>query len=163
MAAQPEPITYTTTCRLCGDRLHTPAFVPLVGKQVDPAVVQYVIRLQKHVQSRHPEHAQTVQNEIAQFTGYAILSAFVVQDPILVTMREAVRGALHKGTRRMFITDAQIDDRIEALEADNHSDSDPPIDLNLLRILLRDMRDLLCEEGPYAPATEPASKPLVTL
>jgi hypothetical protein len=157
MAAQPTPITYTTTCRICGDRLNTPAFVPLVGgKQIDPALVQFVVKLQKHVQSKHPEHAQYVQAEVMQFTGYATLSAFNVQDPVLAGMQEAVRFALHRGTRKVFITDEQIEDRIAALELS-------PEDWKGLRILLRDMRDILCEEAAYGPSAAPASKPLVSL
>jgi hypothetical protein len=159
MAAQPSPITYTTTCRICGDRLQTSAFVPLVGgKQIDPALVQFVVKLQKHVQQKHPEHAQHVHAEVMQFTGYATLSAFNVQDPVLVGMQEAVRFALHRGTRRAWITDAQIDDRIRALDLALARDEEAG-----LRILLRDMRDLLCEEGAYAPSDSSASKPLVSL
>ncbi len=157
MAAQPTPITYTTVCRICGDRLSTAGFVPVVGgKQIDPNLVQFVVKLQKHVQTKHPDHARQVQAEVMQFTGYATLSAFTVQDPVLVSMQEAVRFALHRGTRKAFITNAQIDDRLATLELD-------PDTTKNLAILLRDLRDVLCEEGPYGPTVSPAAKPLVTL
>jgi hypothetical protein len=156
-AARPNPVTYTTQCRVCGDRLEAPAFIPVVGgKAIDPALVQFVMKLQKHIYSKHPAHAQQIQAEVMQFTGFATLSAFSVQDPILVTMQESVRYALHKGTRRAWITDAQIDERIDALGFARDEEAG-------LRILLRDMRDLLCEEGAYAPSDSPASKPLVSL
>jgi hypothetical protein len=146
---------YRTVCKHCGVTLQTPPFTPMIGADVNPEIIQFVLKLQKHMAKSHPEQSGHVQGSIAQFTGFACVANFGIQDPILVGMQEAVRAALHRFTRRAFITDAQIEDRIAQLGFD----SDAAAGLNTL---MREMRDILCEEGAYAPSSSPASTPLVT-
>jgi hypothetical protein len=152
----PTQVMYIAKCRFCGmTPPPMPPFVPLVGGQIDPKIIAFVQALQKHVEKKHPVEFAKMGQTIMQFTGYAAVSAFEIQDPVISGMQEAVRAALHKFTRRMWITDEEIQDRVARLELET-ADLDAGVSL-----LLRDMRDLLTEEGAYAPSQQ-AKPALVT-
>jgi hypothetical protein len=150
----PAPM-YRTVCKLCGVTLQQAPFVPMVGSNVNPEIIQFVLKLQKHLEKNHKEQAQFIGGSLMQFTGFATVNHFKIQDPILVEMQEAVRAALHRFTRKAFITDAQIQDRVAQLGFNEE-------DAAGLYKLMREMRDILCEEGAYAPSSLPAQQPLVT-
>jgi hypothetical protein len=144
MAAQPQ-VMYLTKCRFCGMQPPPmPPFVPILNGGIDPKMIAYIGELQKHIEKKHPEQFVAMRQTILQITGWTAVSAFEVQDPLIRTLQEAVRAALHKFTRRLFITDAEIQDRAARLGLDAEQQEG-------LVMLLRDMRDLLTEEGAYAP------------
>jgi hypothetical protein len=154
---------YRTVCKHCGVTMQVPAFTPMIGADVNPEVIQFVLKLQKHMLKAHPVTAQQMQGSIAQFTGFACVANFGIQDPILIGMQEAVRAALHRFTRRAFITDEQIRERLEELRFGVENSSGMlTLDASGLFKLLKEFRDILCEEGAYAPSSSPASTPLVT-
>jgi hypothetical protein len=81
---------------------------------------------------------------------------FQCEDPKLAQLQERVRASIFKVSRRMTITDAEIQDRVARLGLD-------PDEEEGLHTLLKDMRDLLTEQGNYAPPNgQPAPQPLVT-
>jgi hypothetical protein len=153
--AAPTELRYTARCRFCG--MQPPAvapFVSVIGQAYDPRLVDFVMSLQSHLEKKHGDEFKKMQSSILLFTGFSAVRAFEVQDPLLVTMQEQVRAQLHRGTRRAYITDEEIHDRIVALGFTGE-------EAEGLNQLLQDMRNLLCEEGPYAPAA--GTKTLVTL
>ncbi len=152
--ATPAPM-YRTVCKICGVTLQQAPFVPMVGSNINPDIIQFVLKLQKHLETKHKEQATHIGNNLMQFTGFSTVSHFGIQDPILIGMQEAVRAALHRSTRKAFITDAQIQDRIARMGFNEE-------DAAGLLTLMREMRDILCEEGAYAPSSSPATTPLVT-
>ena len=156
MAANPAQVMYISRCRFCGMLAPPlPPFVPVLNGGIDPKLIQYIGDLQKHVEKKHPEQFAAMRQTILQITGYVSVAAFEVQDPLIRTLQESVRAGLHKFTRRVFITDAEIQDRAARLALE-------PDEQEGLVMLLRDMRDLLTEEGAYAPTQQQAVKPLVT-
>jgi hypothetical protein len=152
----PNGTNTVTLCRVrgCG-WTHTapPLSIPIIG-QPNQQVVEYVTKLIQHVQEKHPPLGNRTLASTQEFMGYLFTDYFKVNDPSVIQMREVIRAQLHKATRKNSITDAEIKDRLSRL----------PIDGELfekLEGLLQDMRDVLLEEGRYAPQL-PEQKPLVT-
>jgi hypothetical protein len=156
MSTTQAEVKYTTLCRIpgCGQRFQkSPLDIPIIG-QPDKQVIEFVLALLKHTQSKHPEAAAQIAGMVQQFTGFMALSLFECQDPKLSAMKESVRATLHRMTRKNYIADAFIDSKIADLGFD-------PEDSEGLKLLLTDMRDVLCEEGSYAPANGQPTSPLV--
>jgi hypothetical protein len=100
---------------------------------------------------------QNIAGAIQEYTGFLVVSLFELNDPKLLEMREHIRATIAKVSRRFQISDADIQDRVARMELDSQDEEG-------LNILLRDMRDLLTEQGRYAPQNgQPAQKPLVTV
>jgi hypothetical protein len=147
---------YTTRCKVRGCTktfISAPFEVPIVG-QPQERIGKFVAALMNHMDSKHPEQMAKMKGSIEQYVGFVLGVAFEIEDPQLLQMREDVRAALHRFTRREFITDADILDRVARIGLN-------PEEQEGVYTLLRDMRDILCEEGRYAPASL-APSPLVT-
>lgn len=153
----PTPPKYTTRCRVPGcnqEFASSPLDIPIIG-QPNARVVKFVTLLMEHVQKKHPQAMQAISASVQEFMGFMVVAMFECGDPKLTAMFEHVRATVQKFSRRFQISDAEIQDRIARLELD-------PEDEEGLQILLTDMRDLLTEQGSYAPANgQPAEKPLV--
>lgn len=153
--AQPK---YTTRCRVPGcsqEFASSPFDIPIIG-QPDQRVVKFVTGLMQHVQKKHPQAMQAIAASVQEYMGFMVVSMFECGDPKLTALFEHVRATIQQFSRRFQISDAEIQDRIARLELD-------PDDEEGLTILLRDMRDLLTEQGRYAPANgQPTETPLVT-
>ena len=155
MNPQQNPLKYTTTCRVpsCGQQfMSSPLDLPVVGRP-NERLVKFVMALVAHLQKKHPEVMQHISGMAQEFTGYLALRMFIIEDPHLITGQENVRATLQQFSRRNRITDAEITDRVARLGLNAEQEED-------LSVLLRDMRDVLCEEGQYAPKT--AERTLVT-
>lgn len=150
---------YMTRCIVpgCGKEFVSDALdIPIVG-QPNERVVRFITGLMNHVQTKHPAAMVQIAGAMQEYMGFLVVSMFSAEDPAIVQMKESVRATIFRFARRMQITDADIQDRIARLELD-------PDEEEGLNILLRDMRDLLTEQGSYAPKVPtPAQKPLVTL
>jgi hypothetical protein len=151
-------LDYTTRCRVpgCTKTFVSSALeVPIIG-QPDAKVVKFVTALMDHMQKKHPQEMNVVAQISQQFLGFIVISQFEIEDPKLLEMRESVRALMAKMSRRFLIPDADIKDRVARLELD-------PDDEEGVGTLLLDMRDLLTEQGRYAPLNgTPANSPLVT-
>lgn len=149
-------IQYTTKCRVpgCGQELQSPPLVPIVGGKPNQDVIDFVLRLYKHLEKKHPEQFNQLNASVQQWMGFSAIALFHIQDPVLVMIQESVRAAIHRFTTKSYITDLEIQDRVAALGfTENEAEG--------LNTLLRDMRDILCEEGAYAPGP-PVQKSIVT-
>lgn len=152
-------IDYVTKCSVptCGKQFISSALdIPILGAP-NERVVKFVTALMDHLQTKHPQIMAQVSQSIQEFMGFLVISMYEVQDPKLLEMREFIRAGLAKVSRRFQISNADIEDRVARLELDSEDEEG-------LNILLRDMRDLLTEQGDYAPRNgQPAGRPLVTL
>jgi hypothetical protein len=152
-------LEYITKCRVPGcnkEFVSTPVDIPIIG-QPNARTVKFVTALMEHVQKKHPQMMQNIAGAIQDYTGFLVVSLFEVNDPKLLEMREHIRAIIAKVSRRFQISDADIQDRVARMELDSEDEEG-------LNVLLRDMRDLLTEQGRYAPQNgQPAQKPLVTV
>lgn len=149
---------YKTRCIVpgCGKAFVSDALdIPIIG-QPNERVVKFITALMNHVQAKHPAAMTQISGAIQEYMGFLVVSMFDVEDPSIVQMKESVRATVFRFSRRMQITDADIQDRVARLELNPDQEEG-------LNILLRDMRDLLTEQGSYAPQVPTAQKPLVTL
>ena len=151
-------LDYTTRCRVPGCTktfVSTALDVPIIG-QPDAKIVKFVTALMDHMQKKHPQEMTVISQLVQQFLGFIVVSQFEIADPKLLEMREAVRASMARMSRRFIISDADILDKVARLELD-------PDDEEGIGILLRDMRDLLTEQGDYAPNPSQSTHPqLVT-
>ena len=152
-------LEYITKCRVpgCNKEFVSNALdIPIIG-QPNERVVRFVTALYDHLGKKHPEVMQRITGAIQEYMGFLVVGMFEVSDPKLLEMREHIRATLARIFRRFQISDGDIQDRIARLELD-------PEEEEGLNTLLRDMRDLLTEQGNYAPRNgQPADKPLVTV
>jgi hypothetical protein len=160
-------VKYTTTCQIpvldkgsitprpCGQQfLKSPLDIPIIG-QPGKQVVEFVTSLAGHISKHHPDQMKMASALVQEFMGLLVIAGFEIQDPTLQSMRERVRATAHRLTRKAYITNADIDDKIAELGFDLD-------DSRNLKILLTDMRDMLCEEGSYAPVQNTPNSPLIT-
>jgi len=150
-------LEYITKCRVKGCKkrfVSDPFEIAIIGKP-DDKLVKFVSALYEHMAKEHPDHMQNISGSIQQIMGYMVAASFEIQDPQLLAMQEAIRHQLHKVTRRINVTDEQIVERVEATGIDDEYNED-------VIGLIQDLRDLLTEDGRYAPQA-PAEKPLVTV
>lgn len=152
-------LEYLTKCRVPGctkEFVSSPLDIPIIGKP-NERVVKFVTALMDHLGKKHPEVMMRVSNAIQEYMGFLVVSMFELNDPRLIEMRERIRAEIAVLSRRNNIPDSMIDGKIAELGFDD-------TDAEGLRILLRDMRDLLTEQGNYAPRNgTPTEKPLVTI
>ena len=146
-------LDYTTRCRVpgCTKTFVSSALdIPIIG-QPNAQTVKFVTALIDHVQKKHPQVMMQVSGAIQEYMGFLVTSLFEIEDPRLAEMREQIRAGIAEVSRRNVISDADIADRVARLELD-------PDDEEPLNELLKDMRDVLCEQGRYAPqnGTQPA-------
>ena len=153
----PPTLDYTTRCRVpgCTKTFVSSALdIPIIG-QPNAQVVKFVTALMDHVDKKHPQAMVQISGAIQEYMGFLVVSMFECEDPKLLEMREHVRATIAKFSRRFIISDADIKDRVARLELD-------PDDEEPLAELLKDMRDVLCEQGRYAPQNGTQPAPLVT-
>lgn len=143
---------YITKCLICGHEFQASAFdIPIIG-QPSERLITFAQALMKHL-GKHAEQMGAFAGALQECSYLLCVRHFEMQDPQLLRMAEYVRARAHRFTRKNEITNATIDDRLAQL----------PIPLDIiepLTALFQDMRDILSEEGKYAP--KPPEKPLVT-
>jgi hypothetical protein len=147
-------LEYITRCRIPGCKktfVSDPFGLEIIGKPGD-RIVKFVSRLIEHAQTDHPQQWAQISGAIQQYMGFMIVRMFEIQDPQLLGMQEGIRAALHHFTTRLTITDEEIQSRVARIGLDPEQEEG-------VGLLLRDMRDLLTEQGQYAPQL--SEKPLV--
>jgi hypothetical protein len=138
-------LTYLTTCRECSQQFKAdPLDVPLIGEPPNAKTLRFVEALGKHIQKKHPQAGVFITSIGMQFQGYIITKCYETQDPGLLQIQEALRAHVFATTRKNFITDDVIRDRVAALGFTTE-DGTPIVSL------LIDMRDALTETGKYGP------------
>ena len=154
----PPTLEYITRCRVsgCGKQfVSSPLDIPIIGQPND-RVVKFVTALMEHVSKKHPQAMQQIAGAVQEYMGFLVVSMFQCQDPQLAQLQERVRASIAKVSRKLTISDAEIQDKVARLELDPDKEEG-------LNTLLRDMRDLLCEQGRYAAENgQPAPSPLMT-
>lgn len=151
-------ISYTTRCRVPGcteATQHTPLDTPIIG-QPQRQAIDFVKGLSKHIEKKHAEQHQALMQWTPAFYSLMTLSWFECPDPAVSALQEQVRSTIHRMTRRNYITDEQIQQKIS--EVFGLAADDPRADGMLT--LLTEFRDILCEEGRHAPRSAP---PLVAV
>jgi hypothetical protein len=154
----PPNVEYVTRCRVPGCSktfVSDPFDVPIIGQPTD-RLDRFVRAMESHLKERHPQQLTAIDGSAAQFKILLIASSFEIRDPLLISMGNMLRWSLAQFTRTRNITDAEITDRAARLELE-------PEQQEGIETLLRDMRDLLTEQGSYAPPNgQPAPSPLIT-
>jgi len=151
-------LEYTRRCRIpgCTTQYVSSPLVPIIG-QPDPRIGKMIQEMAKHLEKHHPEQFEQGAKAVQQYMTFLFLSVFELQDPLLIQLYECIRAPLHQYSTRATIPDSVIDGKIADLGFEDE-------DAEGLRTLLRDMRDLLTEQGDYAPQNnQPADKPLVSI
>jgi hypothetical protein len=150
-------LEYTRRCRVAGCTAHftSSPLVPIIG-QTDTRVVKMIAQMSEHLATKHPDKWEQGAHAAVDYVNFLILRTFDLQDPVLQSLYESMRASLHRFTTRVTIPDSVIDGKIADLGFEAE-------DAEGLRLLLRDMRDLLTEQGSYAPPNgQPAPQPFVT-
>ena len=132
---------HKVTCPHCQWSMEAAPFAPLIGGGFDNRLARYIGELKNHIERHHPEWGM----EVGFFSAFLIAVGFRLEDPFLLQMAEGLRYALHRKTRRVHITDDQIDARVSRIEELGERER------NAVAALLKDMRDVICEQGQYAP------------
>jgi hypothetical protein len=140
---------YAVSCPRCSWKMEAAPFVPVVGGATDPRLLRYIGKLKEHVEQKHPDVAM----QIGAFSAFLIAAAFKLEDPLLLKMHFDLRYALHRMTRAKLITDEEIQDRVSRIEELDRRQQEA------VSFLLRDMRDVLTEQGEYAPK-QPSVSPV---
>lgn len=144
---------YKAVCRIpgCGYFIaRGPLDIPVIVGPPGPGLVALAEKMGEHLRTAHPaEHMQLAQS-IQFFMGYLTLSVFELEDPRLQQEYQYHRSVFHRVTAHPKITQATSDEviteKIREMEFDQQDEQE-------LLELFRDFRDLLTEQGNYAPDT----------
>lgn len=155
-----------TVCIHCSKRF--PLAVPIIGAPKDTEYVQLAGQLAQHVMDKHPLMAKKAVEQQLQIgmgvSGLMVLANFRSTDAGLANWRDRVRFNLHDFSRKNRISDATIDQKIAALfngQTVTEQGTMASVRINDVIALLKEMRDILEEQGPFSPnAPQP---PILTL
>ena len=137
---------YRTVCRVpgCGQEFFASPFEASIIGAPNDRLIRFVEMLIDHLQQKHPAQLQQISGAVQEYFGFLTLMGCECQDPHIAAYYERVRASIARASRRLTITDEEIQDRIARLGLDPEQEEG-------LQVLLRDMRDLLTEQGRYAP------------
>ena len=153
----PPTMEYTTRCKMpgCKKVFITDPFEPPIIGQPNARFLRLADKLSEHLNDKHPEMVQRGIGAIIEYGRLLTFSMFESTDPNILETLEPVRAAVQTFTRRYKISDEEIQDKVSRLEVD-------PEDEQGVAMLLGDMRDMLTEQGRYAPNSQSEEAPLVT-
>ena len=140
-----------TKCKHCGQTFVS-VRVPIIGQE-QKQFMTFMNKLVKHLQEKHPEVATQVIALQAEFGGMLMLNQFTTMDEQLNREQDQKRHKIFKLCQRVQVSDATIEERVDALPgipAPGAAASDV-IDL------LKEFRDVLGEIGLY-----PEQSPIIT-
>lgn len=149
---------YITRCRVpgCGKQFLSDPFAPPIIGQPNKRVEQFTAALISHLDKKHPQVMMMGAAALQEYMRLLVFSQFQCEDPNLIATLEPIRASVAKFTRRVILTDKEIAAKVATLELESEDEEG-------IGALLRDMRDLLQEQGRYAPQLQPpAPSPLVT-
>lgn len=157
MSAQPQSTpTYTAVCRFC--RKPVAQFpildVPVIGQPNDRAKKVLTI-LGMHIAKEHTDQYGAGLTLIQDFQAWLILSQYETNDPTINARCEVIRAGMHGLTRKFFLNDAQLRENVVALDSKGQLNAENVI------ALIKELRDVLTEQGRYGPQLEPQNRLVV--
>ena len=161
MSAQPINGTsatgrYQAKCRICGKVVaEFPVLeIPVIGHPNEKAQKVLTI-LGTHIATRHHEQFVAGGQLVADFQAFLVMSQFETQDPTIGARAETIRAGLQALTRKYMLSDQHIEQAIVALDSQNQ------LNTETVGALIRQLRDVLTEQGQYAPKLETPQSTLV--
>lgn len=147
-------------CRICGMKFKGPEMGGpiIVGEKETTRIQRYVLKLTEHLQQKHPEQLGMFALQSGDYLGLLCLMTFDTADEELAKERDFLRWQLHRATRRVFVTDERIAEKVKALtESPGWDRLDGDLG-SLICGLLQEMRNVFEERGRYPePGAPPAS------
>lgn len=138
-------LTHITSCAHCPQKFTTPGFGDLLGTASGQAKIAEVLKaLIQHLIKKHPQQAQQADMAGAMMQGLMRLMNFSSDDPVAQAMREWNRHVIHEMTRAHQCPDDKIEAQVQSLGLNEYTH---------LRVatLMKQMRDVIEEKGPFAP------------
>ncbi len=156
-----------THCIHCSKRF--PLAVPIIGAPKDTEYIQLTGQLAQHVMDKHPLMAKKAVEQQLQI-GMGVSSLMVFQnfkssDAGLVNWRDRVRFQIHDFARKNKISDATIEEKVKAMAHHGHGEfptGQKVIDAADVIALVKEMRDVLEERGPFKPSWTQAQSVVLT-
>lgn len=142
-----------TTCKHCNERFD--GGVAIIG-QPSKRMQDLLMKLGSHMNTKHPDHARSLDIYGAAFMGFMFLLNFKTTDEELGLHRDRLRWQIHQQTLNARFSDESLREQCKRLAAsvlkvvyDEHFDAD----VDLPRVLYEAMssvRDALEEPNRYA-------------
>jgi hypothetical protein len=146
---------HSATCRACAKFIEFPMLdVPIIGEPNAKAKA-VLTKMGSHILTGHHDQFQAGLQLVQDFQGFLILSMFETTDPTLQTRAETVRAGMQAFTRKYTLSDAQLQETVVKLDAAGQLTAD-----NVLAVM-RELRDVLSEQGSYAPKLETPQPSLI--
>lgn len=147
---------YRAQCRICGKVVcEFPVLdIPIIGQPDDKAKRVLTI-LGTHIASKHGEQFQAGLALVGDFQAFLLLSQFETGDPSIQARAETIRAGLQALTRKFTLSDAHIERMVVDLDSANQLTA-----ANVITAI-RQIRDVLMEQGRYAPTIDKPQSSLV--
>jgi hypothetical protein len=141
-----KPQKVLTACRHCRQQFSAYPFgMPTAGEAPSDRLAKFVFSvLGEHLNGKHHEIMKSAGQTVQLFTGLLIVNQFDTQDAGLDARTNAIRGEIHRRTRKHYVTDAAILDLVSRIGLD-------PDPANTVAALMRGMRDAYEETGEFSP------------
>lgn len=137
-------LKHITKCRLCPQIFQaSPMDVPIVGEPPAARIQKFVMALMAHLQKKHGEHMALISQGGGEFMGLLALRSFETADPNIQQTIELARARFFVVTRKNLMPDAMIVEKAVSLGLD-------PATQQQVVDLMKEMRDVLTEQGKYA-------------
>ena len=148
-----------TKCKHCGEAFHS-VRVPIIGQE-GKQFMNFMAKLVKHLQEKHPEVAGQMFALQAEFSGMLMLNQFTTMDEQLNREQDQKRHKIFKLCQRVQVSDATIETRARQICEDTDLSElrlvPGNMTENLIVDLLKEFRDVLGEVGLY-----PQPSPIIT-
>ena len=142
-----------THCIHCSKRF--PLAVPIIGAPKDTEYVQLTGQLAQHVLDKHPLMAKKTFEQQVQIgmgvSSLMVLVNFKSSDAGLANWRDRARFQIHDFARKNKISDATIEEKVKVLMPDLTNENDIRLRAEVIA-LVKEMRDVLEERGPFKPS-----------
>jgi hypothetical protein len=147
---------YKASCRICGKTVtEFPILnIPIIGEP-DAKATQVMTIMGRHIAIHHGEQFGAGLQLSKDFQAFLILSQFECNDPSVQARAEAIRAGMQALTRKFTISDQQLRDGIVALDSEGQLNAETVIQF------IKEIRDVLIEQGQYAPQIEQKQSSLI--
>ena len=137
---------YQAKCRECGKLVvEFPILdIPIIG-QPDEKAKKVMSAMATHIGTKHPEKLAAGMALVQDFQAFLILSQFETGDPSITARFETIRAGMQALTRKYTLSDGQIQTLLVELESANQ------FNVATVAQAMRKLRDVLTEQGEYAP------------
>ena len=152
-----------THCIHCSKRF--PFAVPIIGAPKDTEYIQLTGQLAQHVMDKHPLMAKKAVEQQLQIgmgvSSLLVLTNYKSSDAGLANWRDRVRFQIHEFARKNKISDATIEEKVRVLMPELTNENDIRLRAEVIA-LVKEMRDILEERGPFAPNSTQAQSVVLT-